>query len=167
VLDASAASTQLRAPSPVMQKKDLMRALNLVLMLTIAALSTALAIYTAPIGSRPLAHWAMTLGMFSSAATASWLFALLTAWRATDRLKLQLGILVAYAACLLFSVIAGGSFGVVYYVMEAEKIDFAAAFDLAKTSILGGYAIALTIFAATAYWSGKHHAKAPLASSGA
>lgn len=122
-----------------------MRSANLIITGGIATFTTVLTVYTSPVGGRELHHWALSLGLFSSAALVSWLFfASLTIFK-SNNLKGQLLILLGYGGALACSTIAGASFGVVYVVMQAENSSFQAAFHSVAIVTLGGYAIATSI----------------------
>ncbi|MCJ0972996.1 hypothetical protein MST27_06400 [Pseudomonas sp. PS1] len=124
-----------------------MRSANLIITGGIAAFTTLLAVYTSPVGGRELHYWAMNLGLFSSAALVSWLFfATLLAFK-SNRLKGQLLILFGYAASLACGSISGASFGAIYFIMQAEKTTFQAAFQPVSITMIGGYAIAIGILA--------------------
>lgn len=126
-----------------------MRSANLVVTGGIAVFATLLAIYTSPVGTRELHYWALNLGMFSSAACISWLFFIVIALSKSNNLKGQLFILLGYAAALTLCVISGGSFGALYFIMYAEKVDFLTAFKSTAIVIIGGYTIATTILVGT------------------
>ena len=129
-----------------------MRSANLVITGGIAAFTTFLAIYTSPVGTRELHHWAMSLGMFTSAACISWLFFTAILLSRSNNLKGQLFILLGYASALALCAISGGSFGALYFIMHAEKVDFITAFKSTAIVILGGYTIAAAIFGGALFY---------------
>ena len=122
-----------------------MRSANLIITGGIATFTTLLAIYTSPVGDRELHHWALSLGLFSSAALVSWLFfASLTMFK-SNNLRGQLMILLGYGGALACSMIAGASFGVIFLAMQAQNTTFISAFRSVAVVIVGGYAIATAI----------------------
>lgn len=127
--------------------RKIMRSANLIITGGIAAFTTLLAIYTSPVGGRELHYWAMNLGLFSSAALVSWLFFATLLTFKNNRLKGQLLILFGYAAALACGTISGASFGAIYFIMQAEKTTFQAAFQSVSIVMIGGYAIAIGLLA--------------------
>lgn len=127
--------------------RKIMRSANLIITGGIAAFTTLLAIYTSPVGGRELHYWAMNLGLFSSAALVSWLFFATLLTFKNNRLKGQLLILFGYAAALACGTISGASFGAIYFIMQAEKTTFQAAFQFVSIVMIGGYAIAIGLLA--------------------
>ena len=124
-----------------------MRSANLIITGGTAVFTTLLAIYTSPVGDRELHYWAMSLGLFSSAALVSWLFfATLLAFK-SNILKGQLVILLCYAGALACSTTSGASFGAIYFIMQAEKTTFQSAFQSVSIVMVGGYAIAISVLA--------------------
>jgi hypothetical protein len=132
-----------------------MRSANLVITGGIAAFTTVLAIYTSPVGTRELHHWALSMGMFSSAACISWLFFVVLYSFKNNNLKGQVFILLGYALALVVCLISGGSFGPVNFVMHAEKVDFFTSFKNFAPIIIGGYAIATAILLGTVIYLKK------------
>ena len=124
-----------------------MRSANLIITGGIATFTTLLAIYTSPVGGRELHYWAMNLGLFSSAALVSWLFFATLLTFKSNGLKGQLLILFGYAAALTCGTISGASFGAIYFIMQAEKTTFQAAFQSVSITMIGGYAIAIGLLA--------------------
>nr|WP_152665059.1 hypothetical protein [Pseudomonas toyotomiensis] len=129
-----------------------MRSANLAISGGVAAFATFLAIYTSPVGTRELYHWAMILGMFTSIACISWLFFAAIVLFKSNNLKGQLLILLGYALALALCAISGGSFGALYFIMYAEGVDFITAFKSTAIVMLGGYTIAAAIFGGTLFY---------------
>ena len=92
-----------------------MRSANLVITGGIAAFTTFLALYTSPVGTRELHHWAMILGMFTSTACISWLFFAAIISSKRNNPKGQLLILLGYASALALCAISGGLWRFVFY----------------------------------------------------
>ncbi|WP_289535737.1 hypothetical protein [Pseudomonas sp. SO81] len=124
-----------------------MRSANLIITGGIAAFTTLLAIYTSPVGDRELHYWAMSLGLFSSAALVSWLFFATLLTFKSNKLKGQLLILLSYAGALICSIISGASFGTIYFIMQAENTTFQSAFQSVSIVMVGGYSIAIAVLA--------------------
>lgn len=124
-----------------------MRSANLIITGGIAAFTTLLAIYTSPVGGRELHYWAMNLGLFSSTALVSWLFFATLLTFKSNRLKVQLLFFFGYAAALACGTISGASFGALYFIVQAEKTTFQAAFQSVAIVMIGGYAIAIGFLA--------------------
>ncbi|QKE63332.1 hypothetical protein HNE05_08130 [Aquipseudomonas campi] len=137
-----------------------MRSANLIITGGIATFTTLLAIYTSPVKGRELHYWAMNLGLFSSAALASWSFFVTLLIFKSNKLKSQLLLLLGYAGALACSIISGASFGAVYFIMQAEKTTFQSAFQSASIVIIGGYSIALAILAGACIY--LHKQKSPV-----
>ncbi|MFI8981150.1 hypothetical protein [Ectopseudomonas khazarica] len=123
-----------------------MRSANLIITGGIAALSTCLAIYAFPVGTKELHRWALVLGAFASIACISWLFFGALLLSKNNSLKGQTLILLGYVSALVLCAISGGSFGALYFIMHAEKVDFITAFKSTAIVMLGGYTIATAIF---------------------
>lgn len=141
------ASPQAAAEQGRYALRKVMHSANLIITGGIATFTTLLAIYTSPVGGRELHYWAMNLGLFSSAALVSWLFFATLLTFKSNRLKGQLLILFGYAAALACGTISGASFGAIYFIMQAEKTTFQAAFQSVSITMIGGYAIAIGLLA--------------------
>ncbi|WP_339412811.1 hypothetical protein [Pseudomonas sp. EA_35y_Pfl2_R5] len=129
-----------------------MRSANLIITGGIAAFSTFLATYASPVGTKELHHWALVLGMFTSIACISWLFFGALLLSKINNLKGQIFILLGYASALALCAISGSSFGALYFIMHAEKVDFITAFKSTAIVILGGYTIAAAIFGGALFY---------------
>jgi hypothetical protein len=127
-----------------------MRIINMVIIGAFALFATMLAIYTAPVGTRTLTQWALNLGLFSSAALTSWLFLIIILFNPVNKVTVQVITLFSYIATMICSVVAGGSFSVVYLLIENENVDFFAALQRGGIVIFVGYGIAVTLFLVTA-----------------
>ena len=138
-----------------------MRSANLIITCGIAIFTTSLAIYTSPVGDRELHQWALSLGLFSSAALVSWCFFATLAICKSNNLKGQLLILLGYGGAMACSMISGASFGVVYVVMQAENTTFQAAFHSVAIVLVGGYAIATAILIGTCFYLKKGNRQRP------
>ncbi|MDY0250306.1 MAG: hypothetical protein RBR45_09685 [Pseudomonas sp.] len=123
-----------------------MRFANLVIMGVLALMASGLAFYTAPVGARSLSHWAMTLGLFSSAAVVSWLFMAVIVLSKRTPTAIQLVVLLIYAIALLCSSVAGASFGVIYHVMDTRNVGFLTALSDAGLIIFIGYGVSVAVF---------------------
>lgn len=132
-----------------------MRSANLIITGGIAAFSTFLAIYASPVGTKEPHHWALILGMFTSIAFISWLFFGALVLSKSNNLRGQIFILLGYASALLLCAISGGSFGALYFIMHAEKVDFITAFKATAIVIISGYTIAAAIFGGALFYLKK------------
>lgn len=128
---------------------EIMRSANIIITGGIGVFATSLAIYAAPVGVKPLANWAMILGIFTSAAIVSCLYALAFITHKFNNTKPQIFALIGYFISLLTVMFSGGSFALVYLLMEQQGLDFLASFNEIKPQILGGYCIAAVIFSIT------------------
>ncbi|MDP3848031.1 MAG: hypothetical protein Q8R10_16570 [Pseudomonas sp.] len=116
-----------------------MRSANIIITASLGVLATLLAIYAAPSEGKDLARWAMTLGMFISAAVISYLYCVAFSTNKFNNTIPQVVSLMGYLLSLIMCTISGGSFGVIYHAMEVNSLNFNTAFDFVKTPMLIGY----------------------------
>ena len=90
---------------------------------------------------RELSHWMMWQGFFASTVVISSVFAGLVGWRPEVRRVL----LALYVPALVLSLLGGGTWGVVGYVMSQEKLSFTQALDTSLPLLVGSYLLALLI----------------------
>ena len=134
-----------------------MRKLNLSLMSSIGVLALCLTLIAIPtIEARELSHWALVVGVFSSATAISVLYAIAAFIPHAEHKKSHSVILVTYFLALIIGTITGGFWGVVGHVMETEKLDFSAAFGYVMPLIYGGYSLAALILCGALVYSIKH-----------
>lgn len=124
-----------------------MRTLNFILISAIGVFTLLLTLIAMPtLGERPLSHWALTMGMFSSASVVSLLYAAASLIPPTAHKKSQTVVLATYFPTLVISVITGAFWGLVGHVMETQKTTFETAFYNVNTIIYCGYGVAALIF---------------------
>ncbi len=123
-----------------------MRYLNLIIIVGIGAFALLLLGIAAPtFGERPLAHWALNVGAYSTVLTTS-LFYLLIQFRIpAERHNLCVLILVTYIPVVILSAISGGFWGVVGHVMETERTSFYYGLSPAVPSLVLFYSMTLMI----------------------
>lgn len=130
-----------------------MRSLNLFLLLIIGACALLLILIALPtFGHRPLAHWAMNVGIWVSALVISLLY--LGAWliAPAKHQKSQVVIISTYLPALLIGLLTGAMWGAVGHVMQTEDLDFTSAFDGAGSLIYIGYLLVFIITISTALY---------------
>ncbi len=124
-----------------------MRSANLAVTGSIATFASLLTVYAYQSSMEELHFWVMRVGLFAGAALISWFFfAALLSFR-NNKTKGQVFILLGYGVALVLSLISGGGFGAVYYVMDVEKVYFGTAFEMAGMMIIISSAIAMAILA--------------------
>jgi hypothetical protein len=137
-----------------------MRTLNLSLISATGAFALLLTIIALPtLGERPLSHWALTVGAFSSAALISLFYFIAPLISESDNRKSQKIILASYLTSLILSTITGAFWSVVGHVMETESVDFKTAFWHVEIMVYGGYFITTLIFISTIIYLIKQRKK--------
>lgn len=104
------------------------------------------------LGDRPLSHWALNVGMFSSATLVSTIYSASVFISPSSHRKSQLVILLSYFPALIISIITGSLWGLVGHVMETQNLGFKIAFEESGTMIYGGYSIVMLVYSCTAIY---------------
>ena len=129
-----------------------MRSANLAVTGSIATFATLLTVYAYQSSMEELHFWVMRVGIFAGAALISWFFFSVILSFRSNKTKGQVFILLGYGVALILSLIAGGGFGAVYYVMGVEKIDFVTAFEMAGMMIILCSTISMAILAGVLWY---------------
>jgi hypothetical protein len=134
-----------------------MRTLNLSLISAVGAFALLLTAVALPtLDDRPLASWALVVGVFSSASVVSILYFVAALIPSTLHRRSHSVILATYFPALIIGAITGGFWGIVGHLMEAEKLAFGAAFEPAMPIIYGGYSLAALILFCAVLYAMKH-----------
>lgn len=130
-----------------------MRAWNLILTSLVGAFALLLLVVALPTyGERPLAHWALNVGAYTTVLAASLIYLLLQLRTPEFPSKSHVIILLTYLPVAVLSAMAGAFWGVVGHVMETEHLRFAAALPSAVMPLLTFYSLALLITLLTALY---------------
>lgn len=127
-----------------------MRTLNISLISATGAFALLLTSIAYPtLGERPLSHWALNVGAFSSASLISLIYIITSLIPPLNHKKSHSVVLATYFPCLIVATFTGAFWGIVGHVMETEKVDFETAFWHAEIMIYSGYLLAAVILSST------------------
>lgn len=130
-----------------------MRTLNISLISATGAFALLLTSIAYPtLGERPLSHWALNVGAFSSASLISLLYIFTSLIPPLDHKKSHSVVLTTYFICLVIATFTGAFWGVVGHVMETEKVDFETAFWHVEIMIYSGYILTTAILSSTLFY---------------
>jgi hypothetical protein len=121
-----------------------MRAWNLILTSIVGAFALLLLVVALPTyGERPLAHWALNVGAYTTVLATALIYLLVQLRTPQLPNKSHVIILLSYLSVTVLSAIGGAFWGVVGHAMETEHLLFATALPYAVIPLLTFYSLAL------------------------
>ncbi len=121
-----------------------MRTLNIVLMLSLAAIAALFGVFLLISSGDGLARSAAAASTLSSVSIISFAYFVLSMKSQKSSIKLQLVILVSYVISCISGGVAASQIGLVPYIMESMELGFLDSLDYVWTLVLFGGAIAVT-----------------------
>lgn len=130
-----------------------MRTLNLAIIAGVIAFALLLLCVAFPtFGERPLAHWALNVGAYSTVLMTSLIYLLIQLLAPTYSNKTHAIILTTYILASATSLVGGGSWGVVGHVMETERVGFIAGLQAVIPILVILYSVTLIITFCTLFY---------------